>query len=233
MDRGPLGGPLLGSMTWSSLLDPLLHLFWPCACPVCRRPGSPACPACLDSLIVPLEPRCLLCQGPSPCSRHPEAPWIRSGALHRGPAKDLVHGLKYGGWRALGRPLGASLGRRLPRTACLLVPVPLHRRSPRPYNQAAGLARGIASVWRVPWAERLTWRIDRSPQVRSGREERRLPPQALTWRGHEPTEPVVLVDDVCTTGETLRAAAEAVRLAGGSVAGAVTWTWSSGSTEGG
>ena len=151
------------------------------------------------------------------------------GVLHEGKARELVHLLKYEGWKALGVPMGRALASKLPRLETdLLVPVPLHRGSPRAYNQAAGLARGLASLWGTEVAESLRWTLQRPPQVAFDGAARRLPEGALAWARPGPAGRVVLVDDVSTTGETLRAAARAAGAAGWKVAGAVVWTWSPG-----
>ncbi|HQL03024.1 MAG TPA: hypothetical protein PKY02_06610, partial [Synergistales bacterium] len=53
---------------------------------------------------------------------------------------------------------------------------------------------------------------------------RKLPQDSITWKGAIGRGlPVILVDDVCTTGATLRVAAGAVMTAGSRVEGAVVW----------
>ncbi|HOM25693.1 MAG TPA: phosphoribosyltransferase family protein, partial [Thermosynergistes sp.] len=105
-------------------------------------------------------------------------------------------------------------------------PVPLHRRSERPYNQARALACGVSDVWGIPTEEGLKWIADVEPQTRLGASSRRtLPKGALEWRGLPLNgKAVIIVDDVCTTGSTLSCAARAVEKAGGFPAAAIVWS---------
>ncbi|GAB6280352.1 MAG: hypothetical protein STSR0007_04170 [Thermovirga sp.] len=109
----------------------------------------------------------------------------------------------------------------------LLVPVPLHAGSARTFNQSMELARGISEVWSVEARDALEWRIMRPTQVGLPSGERRsMPAGAMGWKGR-PHGSVCIVDDVCTTGATLRCASRAVRESGGTVAGVFVWAMTS------
>ncbi|MGC9490807.1 MAG: ComF family protein [Thermovirgaceae bacterium] len=145
-------------------------------------------------------------------------------------AKVFVHSLKYEGQKALGRRMGETLARKtvLPEGIDYLLPVPLHRSSERPYNQALEIARGISSIrgWSV--MDALEWNIDGKRQVEKTAEERKnLPEGALLFSGKQGSlkgKRVLLVDDVSTTGTTLRRCVEAIKYSGAGVLGAVVWT---------
>lgn len=110
--------------------------------------------------------------------------------------------------------------------ADILVPVPLHRRSLRNYNQAKLIADGISIKTGKPVEDILSWNMDVRSQVsRSPSERRQLSPDLMNCR--KPVldgKKVILVDDVATTGTTLQICSLAIKRAGGKVTAAVTWT---------
>jgi ComF family protein len=105
----------------------------------------------------------------------------------------------------------------------ILVPMPLgkKRRRGRGYNQAQILAHELAAGSGAKLLLHLERARETAPQVGRRRDERRQNLEgAFRWTGSgfSAEDRLVLVDDVCTTGATLGAAAEALRRAG---AGAV------------
>ena len=134
--------------------------------------------------------------------------------------------LKYGSRRELGRLMGRAMGDFFPVVeGALLVPVPLHAESRRPYNQSMELAKGMSEVWGAEVREDLEWRISRSSQVGLPSNERKnMPEGAMIWKGSTGRH-ICIVDDVCTTGATLRCACRAVRKSGGVVSGVFAWAF--------
>lgn len=204
------------------------HLVWPQNCPICGRLSSPGCSTCLSSLLASPRRVCLVCGSPADCAFHRGGPIHQAGCLHSGLGRELVLLLKYKNHKALGRRMGEAMGHVLKQgDGELLVPVPLHQGSPRLYNQALLLAKGLGEVWKLPVENGLVWRVCLKPQTaaKSAASRRSLPEEALLWKGSSLAKKrVLLVDDVFTTGSTLRAAASAISRAGGNVEGSVSWS---------
>lgn len=167
------------------------------------------------------------------CREWPEAlAWAASAVwLDDGPATDLAHALKYGGWRVAAAPMAEIVARycaaRL-RRAEVLVPVPLGRarQRERGHNQAEELARALGERLGVPVAAGALVRVrETRTQTRLPPAERRRNVAGAFGAGPRRIEGlrVVLVDDVLTTGATLAAAAEAIAASRCVEVGAVTF----------
>lgn len=148
--------------------------------------------------------------------------------LTRGPDMHaLVHRIKYGGDRSLSLRAGRWLarGNRPDGQELRLVPVPLHwrREWKRGYNQAEGLASGLAMEWKASVERRALKRVvHRVSLTGSSRLERQRKLHAVFHAAEPRGSPRVwLVDDVLTTGATLRACSQVLEQAGWEVQGAV------------
>jgi ComF family protein len=147
-------------------------------------------------------------------------------AYHGGALAEAIRRFKYGRRPDLGGPLGELLIQTLPaafagsRRWALVVPVPLHPRrlAARGYNQAALLARPLAHWLGARHAPELLVRtLDTPPQARlSGAARRRN--LAGAFAASRPqrigSRPILLIDDVTTTGTTLEACRAALLAAG-------------------
>jgi ComF family protein len=142
--------------------------------------------------------------------------------VYDGPARQLVHRLKFEGLLALAAPMGslmavASLEHRIP--VDLVVPVPLHgmRRRLRGFNQSELLARAIADRTGLP-IDTSALRTARSTPPQLQADDRTLRETNVRGafqcvaplNGHR----VLLVDDVLTTGATARECARVLKAAG-------------------
>lgn len=143
------------------------------------------------------------------------------------PADRLVTAFKYGRRLALGRAIGAAMAVRLDAyrrehplpggIALLAVPIAPSRLARRGFDQAAVLARQVGARSRLPVAAAGLVRVrDTRPQPGLDRDDR-----GDNLRGAMAGSPalagraLVLVDDVITSGATIREAERAARAAGG------------------
>lgn len=138
-----------------------------------------------------------------------------------GPVADAVHRFKYRGRSDLGSALGSLMGEVAApwaRELDAVVPVPLHwrRRRWRGYDQAALLAKPIARSLGVRVLFRGLRRTRHTPsQVDLPYHERQRNVAGAFAPGRlRGARRVLLVDDVRTTGATLRAAQSALRAGG-------------------
>ncbi len=145
----------------------------------------------------------------------------RAACLHDEISRELVHGFKYRDRLELGAAMArwmARAGAELVHEADLIVPVPLHRRRlwQRRFNQAAVLARAIASSSGKPAELHALSRI-RATQRQVGLERKN---RQTNVRGAFAVERqardvisnrrILLVDDVYTTGATVKACTRAL-----------------------
>jgi ComF family protein len=159
---------------------------------------------------------------------------IACGPLVAHPTRELVHGLKYQGHRRAAVDLVEIAKPALVDGFCpdgsILVPVPLHphRRRERGYNQSELLARQWGRILsRTVEPAFLARVVDTSTQTKLGADKRRANLEGAFRPGKtfRKEVPVVLVDDVLTTGSTLSACAAALLAAGSPSVRAICVLW--------
>lgn len=127
--------------------------------------------------------------------------------------RDLVLALKYHDRRGLVAELAPALARLAPSTTALVtwVPTTPARRRQRGYDQARLLAAAVAARLGRPCVNTMR-RLDRHEQTGRHRRERLIGPR-VEARGPV-AGTVLMVDDVITTGSTLRSGARCLLGAG-------------------
>jgi predicted amidophosphoribosyltransferase len=212
----------------------LLDLLAPPRCAVCRAQGPLLCVACLAALPLLDGPTCARCGAPAQrpvddCAgcRGRKLGYESAAAalLFDGAARDLVHGFKHGGLRALAVPSAALMAVLLPRPEADLVtwvPADPLREAMRGYHPARLLAERLAEHWRMPARPLLRGPLWRRPQRGLSRPQRRANVRGAFTAIAAVQGRVALVDDVHTTGATLTAAALALRRAGAEAVTAAT-----------
>ncbi len=202
-------------------LERLAERIFPAACPGCGAPGGPLCRTCARGL-VPARP------APAPAG----VDVLVAPLSYEGVGRELVARLKYRNARHAVPFLAGLLAdalRDLPgvergavSTATLTwAPTTPARRRERGFDHAELLARALGRELHRPVGA-LLLRPGGPAQTGRAREERRRTAPCFEPAGTLRPGPVVLTDDVVTTGSTLGAAARALRRAGATrVVGAV------------
>ncbi len=216
---------------WFRFFSGALETLLPLPCPLCGKgvpfDGTPNmfCGECMKRMPMIRGKVCRTCgaeidgifESCSECMNHPKPPWTRAYALFRytDEVLDCIHLFKYQGRTELARPLGrlaAGLAdAESPRYDCI-VPVPLHWRRflKRGYNQSALFARQLGGHLGIP-VRGLLRRVRHTKQQAFLTKNERNSNIAGAFSISDSTVAemcsILLVDDVMTTGATLREAA--------------------------
>ncbi|WP_442678333.1 double zinc ribbon domain-containing protein [Sphingomonas sp. ASY06-1R] len=192
--------------------------------------GGPACGQCGEPIELAYhdEARCGACLAdPPPFDRARAA--VAYGPIARALALKLKYSRRPGVAQTMARPMRRVGGAML--DGALIAPVPLHRRRlwSRGYNQAALIARALVRDGTGELALDLIDRLKATPPLRGlGRLARertvagafRLDPK---WAQAVKGRRVVLIDDVYTTGSTVRGCARVLKRAGASEVNVLCW----------
>ena len=206
-----------GKSTIARALGALGSLLAPPQCVLCDQPGLPGptdlCGSCLADLPRAASDDSFLADAFDLVC----CPWSFNF-----PVDSLVRALKFRGERAHARILGTLLARERLRSAAPLpdrvVPVPLHllRLRARGFNQAAELARFAARELALPLDQTVLYRPRATREQTALGSADRAANVRHAFAAARPLHGarLALVDDVVTTGSTVRAAAAALRAAG-------------------
>ena len=201
----------------------------PQRCVACGRFGAALHLECLERLPRAEQPRCAVCWRPGTPSREsscemcavepPVFDELRTPFRFDGLARRALLEAKFRGLTALLEPLGIAAARVVPQRwaveAVTWAPLHASRRRRRGFDQAELMARSIAAQLQLPLRGDLL-RRGRPTAAQSALEAsaRARNIEGAFEAAGIASRPVLLVDDVTTTGATLEAAARALRDAG-------------------
>jgi len=146
--------------------------------------------------------------------------WLYAPFAYESEVAGVVHRFKYGGARALAKPMAQAICTHFPDIyGDFLVPVPLHpnRLRQRGFNQAAHLAMELSEILNLPVFDGLERLRETAKQFDLAREQRmtNLAGAMGIKTGFDVAEKhILLVDDIFTTGATANDCARALLEAG-------------------
>ncbi|MGQ9870489.1 ComF family protein [Leptodesmis sp.] len=208
------------------LLDRGLKVLLESPCPLCQRSApTEICNTC--------QRRIMACQVTPTWDMAENLPVFAWG-VYSGALKQAIAALKYDNQPHLAYPLGAWMGSAWNcahpvLTPAIVVPIPMHisKQRERGFNQAALLARSFCQATRLPLkVDGLERQRATAAQFTLSNLERQQNLQAAFCLGRallhqRPSQPILLLDDIYTTGATAQAAAKTLRDRGFQVKGIV------------
>lgn len=228
------------------VLEGLIDVVFPPSCIGCgafmHESGFGFCPRCVAQIACISSPVCSCCGLPvsgnsggdhlcGECLREPPSfGKARSLGRYEKALLEAIHRFKYGGDIAIGEILGNWMAAYPypdfePKGHSLIIPVPLHLRRlrEREFNQSAILAKALSRRFSIPLdVMALKRRVHTEPQVALGKGEREANVRGafeLAAPERVKGERIILVDDVYTTGSTVK---ECARILMGGKAAAVS-----------
>ncbi len=211
--------------SWIHLKN-LLNLFLQSHCPLCERDTSNCfCQYCNQQLQS--------CQ-----QKHPHHQWkpplpIFAWGDYRGTLKTAIAKMKYENQPQIGYTLGEYLGKSwllnlpIPDKKLMIVPIPLHpnKQKQRGYNQAELIAQGFCTVTGFKLKTDGLARIKETEaqfKLSPFERENNLLNAFELGKGfvhRHPQTPILLLDDIYTTGATAKSAVNTLRQSGMEVLG--------------
>jgi len=213
---------------WTGLVKSFLNLFLKSNCPLCQRPAAGEfCPYCHKQLQR--------CQLTDPGRFWHSEQGVFVWGEYGGALKAAIAALKYDGNPQLAKPLGGWLAEAwlsFPELAIdnlTVVPIPLHQEKlkERGFNQAELLAESFCELTGLPLQRHGLERVKNTqalfaltPQQRQAEMKNALS-LGKDFRRRLPRDRVLLVDDIYTSGTTVKSAIKILELSGISVYGTV------------
>ncbi|OKL36363.1 hypothetical protein BLL40_10735 [Domibacillus mangrovi] len=187
------------------------------------------CPKCLERLVKITGPSCSLCSRPmketgmcSDCERWGERAFVSNQSiyLYNEAMQSLIARFKYRGDYVLASIFADDVRQMALAASCDLicaVPLPPTRLAERRFNQSEALieSAGLAHV-------SLISRLESDKQSKKSRLERVNAPQTFYPIGDAQGKSVLVIDDIYTTGATIRLVAKALMEAGASSVKSIT-----------
>jgi len=213
-------------------LSRLLNLLFPSRCPLCGNISNsyiynPICTHCWGFIKKYDGPACRICGIPTisdqtiiceSCVKGQPFSKILYYGLYEGTLRKAIHLLKFNGLKRLSKPL-CSLLIKLPLPeADIIIPVPLHlkRLREREFNQTALIGYQLSKELGIPMITNCLTKVKETPAQTSLKRDERLKNVKKTFTALKSMDSknVLLIDDVITTGATVKECSDVLMTAG-------------------
>jgi ComF family protein len=227
---------------FTQISERFFDFLFPKTCVQCAKEGTLLCESCRTGFRS-FAPSCFVCNSRdieakicNSCKKHVEfSRFYAPFSYKHAGVRQAIHRLKYKRVRPYARILASLLSsavRRYPIVIppkTVIVPLPLHpsRKISRGFNQSESIANACSEHLKIPLVVESLQRIKNTePQISMKNPDERRKNMEHAFRVLDATpifrRNVLLIDDVATTGETLNAAAKALKDAGASSVWAFT-----------
>lgn len=209
------------------LVEQFYKFIAPSDCLSCSSEGSLICKWCVDDVIMPHDSRCYKCNKLtsnfavcSACRRKTPLKNVFIRTEYTGVPKELVQKMKFSYSVEAADIIADELMNTLPvlppETIIINVPTITSHQRMRGFDHSQKIAKKLSMLSGLEYCPVLT-RLNQASQVGSGRKQRMSQQQgAFRVRDNQimKDQPILLVDDVITTGATLESAAETLKRSG-------------------
>lgn len=210
-------------------------MIYPQTCYFCGKINkTPMCVTCQEKVVYITEPRCKKCGKPI---RYKEKEYCedcqkqefhfeqgRSIWIHKGPVTWSVYQFKYHNRRIFAefyaRELWRLYGEKIKEWKIEgIVPVPLHRKRlrDRGYNQAELIAKRLGEYAEIPVYTKAVSRVRytaRQKELDNRERKKNLKNAFQISKSWKPVKSILVIDDIYTTGNTIDAVAQELKLSG-------------------
>lgn len=206
------------------MLDTMLRLIAPHSCCGCGYLGSILCHQCKDDIVSEPFSQCVVCLKPtaganlctSRCLLPAEAVWCVG--QRSGPLKSLLDRYKFDAAREASSVLISLLDNSLPllptQTVVVAVPTASSHRRARGFDHMGRVARGFARHRRLAYGTPLSRNGGETQHFKTKRERETAAERDIQLSGQAVSPAVLLLDDIYTTGATIRRSVKLLRSAG-------------------
>ena len=220
----------------------ILDLLFPKRCVSCGNVGEFFCGKCLSKIQFVQNQVCPVCQKPSisaathyRCQTKLSLDGLISAVNYSGPARDAIHKLKYRWVFSIAEDLvnlitsKLKLKELLLKERFILIPIPLHpaREAQRGFNQSEKIAQILAKILNWEVAGNILIRTKNTkPQTELPAKLRRknvIGAFKVVSKSDVAGKNFILVDDLVTTGSTLKSAGVALKRVGANLVWGLTF----------